>query len=128
MPKRGIDFDVVKEIALAMPGVEESIAYGTPVLKVHGKIMAGIPVKRKDVEPGTLGICIDMEDRAELLAAAPDVYYLTPHYEPGNWVLVRMARIDRDVLRDLIGMAHKLITRKSMSRPSAKKRRKGARQ
>ena len=124
MPRSTIDFDTVRKIGLALPGVEESIAYGSPVLKVYGKIMAGIPANRSEVEPGSLGVCMDVDDRAELLAADPGIYYVTDHYLHGNWVLVRMSRINRDVLRDLLGMAHKFVTRNTAPRPPAPKRRK----
>ena len=123
MPKSTIDFDTIRKIGLALPGVEESTAYGSPVLKVHGKILAGIPVNRS-AEPGSLGVCIDPDDRAELLAAEPDIYYVTDHYVAGNWVLVRLSRITPDVLRDLLGMAHKFVTRTAAPRPPARKRRK----
>ena len=36
MPKCTINFDTVRKIGLALPGVEESTAYGVPALKVHG--------------------------------------------------------------------------------------------
>ena len=52
MAKSTITFDTVREIGLALPGVEESTAYGSPALKVRGKIQAGIPAKRAEVEPG----------------------------------------------------------------------------
>ena len=106
-----------------MPGVEESTAYGSPVLKVHGKILAGIPAKRSEVEPGSLGICVDLDDRAALLAADPDVYHVTDHYVGGNWVLLRLSRVNPDVLRDLLGMAHKFVTSHSEPRRPARKRR-----
>jgi hypothetical protein len=48
---------------------------------------------------------VDLDDRAELLAAAPDVYYVTDHYLGYSAVLVRLSRITPDVLRDLLGMA-----------------------
>ena len=35
-----ITFEKVKKIAFAMPCVEESTSYGTPALKVRGKLMA----------------------------------------------------------------------------------------
>src|SRR5213080_4827141 len=76
MPKSTIDFNTVRDIGLALPGVEESTAYGSPALRVHGKLMAGIAVNRS-AEPGSLGIWVDFDDRAELLAADPDVYYVT---------------------------------------------------
>ena|SRR5438477_12514935 len=123
MPKNRIDFNTVREIGLALPGVEESTAYGSPALKVHGKLMAGIPVNRS-AEPGSLGICMDLDDRAELLAANPDVYYVTDHYVPHTVVLVRLSRVNRDVLRDLLGMAHKFVTRNIASSPPVRNRRK----
>src|SRR5438128_9033895 len=124
MPRSTIDFNTVRDIGLALPGVEESTAYGSPALKVHGKIMAGIPANRPEVEPGSLGVCVDFDDRAELLAADPDVYYVTDHYVPYNVVLVRLSRVNSDVLRDLLGMAHKFVTRNAAPRLPARKRRK----
>ncbi len=123
MPRSTIDFDTVRNIGLALPGVEESTAYGSPALKVRGKLLAGIPAKRTEVEPGSLGVCVDFDDRAELLAADPDVYYVTDHYVGHNIVLVRLSRVNPDMLRDLLGMAHKFVTRNAAARSPARKRR-----
>jgi hypothetical protein len=51
-----------------------------------------------------------LADRAELLAADPNVYYVTDHYLNYTAVLVRLSRVTPDVLRDLLGMAHKFVT------------------
>jgi hypothetical protein len=122
MAKSTITFDTVREIGLALPDVEESTAYGSPALKVHGNVLACMAINRS-AEPGTLGVWVDFDDRAELLAADPDVYYVTDHYAPYNVVLVRLSCVTRDVLRDLLGMAHKFVTHKVERRPSARKRR-----
>ena len=53
---------------------------------------------------------VDFDDRTELLAADPDVYYVTDHYLNDTSVLVRLSRVRPDVLRDLLGMAHKFVT------------------
>ena len=119
MPKNTIDFDTVRKIGLTLPGVEESTAYGSPALKVRGQLMACLPSHRS-AEPGSLVVRVDFSDRAELLAAAPDVYYVTDHYIGYTSVLVRLSRVTPDVLRDLLGMAHKFVTQRSVS----KKRRK----
>jgi hypothetical protein len=79
MAKSTITFDTVREIGLALPGVEEGTAYGAPALKVHGNIMACMAMNRS-AEPGSLGVWVDFDDRAELLAMEPDVYYVTDHY------------------------------------------------
>src|ERR1700693_6549087 len=99
MPGSTVNFDTVRSIGLALPAVEEGTAYGSPALKIHGKLMACIAV-HSSAEPGSLVVCVNFDDRAELLAADPDVYYVTDHYVGGNAVLVRLSRVSRDVLRD----------------------------
>ena len=123
MAKGTIDFDTVRKIGLTLPGVEEGTAYGFPALKVHGKILACVPANRS-AEPGSLVVRVDFEDRTELLAAAPDVYYVTDHYVEYNAVLVRLARIDPAMLRDLLGMAYKFVTAGAAPRSPSRKRRK----
>ena len=124
MPKGTINFDTVREIGLALPGVEESTTYGQPALKIHGKLLACLPAHRS-AEPGSLAVRVDFEDRAELLAAAPDVYYLTDHYVAYNAVLVRLSRVNAEVLRDLLGMAYKFVTRSGApASPGGKRRRR----
>jgi hypothetical protein len=112
VPRKKIDFDTVRTMARDLAGVEESTMYGSPAFKVRGKMLAVIPV-HKSAEPGSLGVSIDFERRAELLAEAPDVYYLTDHYVNYPVVLVRLARIDADALRDLLGGAWRFVTSKS---------------
>jgi hypothetical protein len=94
---------------LALPGVEESTAYGSPALKVRGKLLVCVPTQRS-AEAGSLAVRVGFDDRAELLAAAPDVYYVTDHYLNYSTVLVRLSCVTPDVLRDLLGMAHKFVT------------------
>jgi len=103
-----ISFDTVRRIGLLLPGVEESTAYGAPALKVRGKLLACVPTHRS-AEPGSLVVRVGFDDRAELLAAAPDVYYVTDHYLNYSAVLIRLSRVTPDVLRDLLGMAHKFV-------------------
>jgi hypothetical protein len=122
-PRSAIDFDTVRNIGLALPGVEESTAYGLPALKVHGKLLACVPANRS-AEPGSLVLRVDFDDRAELLAADPDVYYVTDHYAGYNAVLVRLSRVNCNVLQDSLGMAHKFVTRNDAPRSPARKRRK----
>src|SRR6266481_6126102 len=121
VPRSAIDFDTVRKIGLAFPGVEESTTYESPALKVHGKLLACVPAHRS-AEPGSLAIRVDFDDRAELLAADPDVYYVTNHYVGYSAVLVRLSRVHRDVLRDLLGMAYKFVTRKAAPRSPARRR------
>jgi hypothetical protein len=104
-----VTFDTVRKIGLALEGVEESTAYSAFALKVGGKMMACVPTHRS-AEPDSLVLKVDFEQRAELIAAAPEVYYVTDHYVDYPSVLVRLSRVNPDVLRDLLGMARRFVT------------------
>jgi len=121
MPKRKVTFDVVRQIALSLPGAEESTAYGSPVFKIHGKIFAGIPVN-KAVEPDSLMVCIDFDGRAELLAEAPEVYYLRDHYKDYPAVLLRLNRVDSDALRDLLRGAWHFVSSTTKAKRTIRKK------
>ena len=111
MPSKS-DFDVVRRIALALPDVEESTIHGAPSLKVRGRLLT-CPAIHRSAEPDTLAVRVDFDQRAELMAAEPRVYYVTDHYVGYPTVLVRLSQIDRDSLRDLLGMAWRFVGSKT---------------
>lgn len=104
MPRKNVTFDAVWKIALGLPGVEAVPG----AAKVHGKLLACV-ASHKSAEPDSLALPMDPEDRAELISAAPDVYYAPEHYLSYPMVLVRLRRVDPGVLRDLLGMAHRYV-------------------
>ena len=114
-----LTFDDVQEIGLGLPGVEPGATFGWPCLKVNGKLFMWMPVK-KDVEPGTLALRIDFDQRAALLEEAPDTYYLTDHYVNYPAVLVRLNRLDRNSLQDLVRTSHRFVATKVI--PKLKKK------
>jgi hypothetical protein len=116
-----VSFNTVRHIGLTLPGVEESTAYGMPALKIRGKLLATLPANRS-VEPDSLVVRVSFEDRAELLAADPTVYYLTEHYKGYDGVLVRLSRVSPELLKGLLMMAHKYVSRKASPGASASKR------
>jgi len=112
IPRHTINFDTVRKLALELADVEDSTIHGSASLKVRGKLLTCLPV-HKSAEPGSLAVRIDFDRRAELIATAPDVYYVTNHYLNYPTVLVRLARIHPDALKDLLGMAWSFVTTKS---------------
>jgi len=122
MPGSKITFDTVREIALTLPGVEKGLAYGAPALKLHGQLLACVPVN-PSAEPDSIMVRVDFDDRAELLAGDPAVYYLPDHYVNYPGVLVRLSRVNRGMLRDLLGMAHKFVSRQPKRTSQKTKRR-----
>ena len=122
MPRKNTGFDVVRKMGLALPEVEEGTAYGSPALKVRGKMFACLAVNRS-AEPNTLAVCIDFDQRDELIADQPKTYYLTDHYVNYPCVLVRLPRIGNDALRDLLLMGWRFMST-SKGREVRKRRRK----
>jgi hypothetical protein len=112
MAKKEIDFDMVRELALALTDVEESTIHGSPSFKVGRKLLA-CPAIHSSSEPNSLAVRISVHERAVLIASKPGVYYVTDHYEGCSMVLVRLSAIDKDALRDLLDKAWHSATSKS---------------
>lgn len=109
MARKKIDFDVVRAIALKLPGVEESSLHGAPSLKAAGRLLA-CPALHKSAEPNSIAVRIGFEQRAALMQENQLAYYVTEHYVHHPVVLVRPDRIDRNALDRLIGMAWEFVT------------------
>ncbi len=121
MPRKKTSFDTIREMGLALPDVEEGTAYGSPALKVRGKMFACIPSHRS-AEPDSLVIRIDFDRREELIAADPNTYYLKDHYVGYPCVLVRLTRVRHDELRDLLLMAWRFVSTSDKPRVAHRKR------
>ena len=91
--------DDVREIALALPEVTEDQWYRTPAYKVAGK---GFLRLRTEAEGGLVVFVPDLGEKEALLAANPNAYYTTPHYDHYPIVLVNLAAVDRTEIRELI--------------------------
>jgi hypothetical protein len=98
------------QVAKRFPGVEESTAYGTPALKVKGKILS----RWRTEAEGALALCCDFIDREMLLQAAPEVFFLTDHYRHYPMVLVRLDKVRSAALPDLIERAWRMRASKTL--------------
>lgn len=91
-------FDDVCAIALAWPGVERGTSYGTPALKVKGKLLTRV---REDGE--TLVVLgVGPDEREMLIEAEPEVFHITPHYRDWPTVLMRLPQADRRAIEALL--------------------------
>jgi hypothetical protein len=93
----GVTFAVLREIALALPGVVEGTSYGTPAFRVGKKFLARM---KEDGE--TLVVRIGFDEREALMQAEPAIFFITEHYRGYPAVLVRLAKIDPDSLREVL--------------------------
>ena len=62
-----ITFDLIKEIAAAFPGTEESTSYGTPAIKVGKKLVLRLHNK----EDAIVMLLDSVEEQQRLIAADP---------------------------------------------------------
>ena len=85
---------------------------GSPVLKLGGCFMAGLATHRS-AEPDTLVVRFGIEERESLLEDAPETYYVTDYYRNNPVVLVRLSRVDRGALRDLLSVSWRLTASKA---------------
>ena len=99
------NYEYVCELALTLPGVELSTSYGTPSIKVKGKILSRL---RSESEGG-LAIRCDFVDRQMLLQAAPETFYITDHYANYPMILVNLDTVRRDALPDIVERAWRLV-------------------
>jgi hypothetical protein len=82
--------------------------YGSPALKLGKRLVACLATHRS-AETGSLVVRTDFEQRAALLDDDPETYYVTAHYVNHPVVLVRLARLQRDQLRDLLAAARRCV-------------------
>src|ERR1700704_345527 len=104
-----LTFDDVRQLALALPEVEEGASYGTPAFKVRGKFLSRL---KEDGE--TLVVRIDMDERDVLMAANPETFYITDHYRGYPAMLVRLATVDAEELRELLEEAWRRVAPKRL--------------
>lgn len=67
-----VPFETVRQMALSLDKVEEGTSYGTPAFKVGGVLFVRL---HQDLD--SLVVRTDFEQRAELMAADPETYYIT---------------------------------------------------
>ncbi|MEM7365593.1 MAG: MmcQ/YjbR family DNA-binding protein [Pseudomonadota bacterium] len=100
-------YDRVIEIASQYPGVESSRSYGTPSIKVAGKVMARL---RTEAEGG-LALRCDVVEQETLMATDPEVFYITDHYKGSDMFLINLEKVDWVTMEALIESAWYLVAK-----------------
>ena len=101
-----MNYEDFQKLALSFPGVEEAVAYGTPIFKVKGKMMA-----RLTDEPDIVVVKTDPALRSSLVGAA-DAFFVTPHYEPHPLMLVDLKKAAAEDLEYLLERAWRAVASK----------------
>ena len=108
MRKTSVTFEAVRALGREFRDLHESTMYGSPALKLGKRLVACLAIHRS-AEPGSLVVRTDFEQRSALLGDDPETYYVTDHYAKHPVVLVRLARLQRDQLRDLLAAARQCV-------------------
>ena len=82
--------------------------------------MAGVAT-HPSAEPDSLVVRIGLDEREGLLADAAEIYYLTDYYARHPVVLVRLSRINRAALRNLLSVSR----RRTLARETRETRGRG---
>lgn len=107
--QRSVTSEDARRLLLALPGVEEGPCYGTPGWRVKKRFLARL---KEDGE--TLVVKVGDEARDILLAADPDVFFTTPHYFGYPTVLIRLPKIGKELLREVLERAWRNVAPKRL--------------
>ena len=101
-------FATVRAIGTKLPDVEVGTTYGTPALKLRGRLLACI-ASNKAAEPNTLVVRMGFDERDALIEDDPETYYLKDHYRNYDVVLVRLSKVGKDAMSDLLQNAWRRV-------------------
>ena len=123
MSRSILSFESVRNVGLALPGVVAGVYYGANALKLNGHMLACVPVN-KSAEVNSAVVSVDLNRRASLLRARPDLYYITDHYAPHPVMLMRLSLVSRDDLQRTLKVAWEYVSSlKAADRGKAVKKR-----
>ena len=89
--------DEVRALILSLPGCEAAFSQKSWAFKVKGKLICRLGVR---TGPEDLMLTnIDPAERDALIAAEPEVFFSTPHFDGGRFLLVRTGAAREDQLR-----------------------------
>ena len=116
--KRHVTWERVVEMAAAYPGVVAKSSYGTPGLYVGKQFMARL----REPDVMVLKPVYDDEQRF-LMETSPAAFFLTDHYRGYPTILIRLSKVSRGQLAELVGeswrrLAGKRLLAEYEARPS----------
>ena len=106
-----VSYDEIRAIALGLPGAFEQASYGgRPSWRTKARMFAWI---RDD--PEALVVWVDAEEEKQaLIAAEPDKFFTTAHYDGDPIVLVELDAVDDQDARELVTESWRLRAPRSL--------------
>lgn len=104
LERMAVSWEAVVAHAAQLPEVEVSTSYGTPALKVAGKLFARL---RSEAEGG-LAVKCSAVDKEALVSGEDPAYFTISHYDGHNYILVHLEQAEHDELFELLEEAWRI--------------------
>jgi hypothetical protein len=87
----------VRALALSLPGAEERETWGEATFRVRNKIFVMLTDRERQawVKNGH-------DEQRALVAMDPETFFVPPYVGPSGWIGVRIARVDRQEMHELL--------------------------
>jgi len=100
----------LRRIALSFHEASEKLSYGKPSFFIAKKFFTRL----RDEDASIVWIVGSIDERDHLLEMDPRTYFITDHYRDYPSVLVRIARIDKTILRKMLERRFRAIAPKKV--------------
>jgi len=107
-----VTVDDVRELARTLPRTSEHLIRDRVKFRVGAIVY--VAFSRDET---TMGFAYPKEERAELVAAEPDLFFLPGESDLRfNWVCCRLDRLDHDYMTELVTEAWRMVVPKFLAR------------
>jgi len=111
--RKGVTAERARRLAVGLPGSVEGPCWGRPGYRVKGRLFARL------LEDGeTLVVGVDRDMRGGLMQSNPAAFFVTDHYRPYDWMLVRLSAVTEAELEDMLRLAWSRRAPKRLAAPS----------
>ena len=100
----------IDAIAMAFPGVEKGMSYGSPAYKLNGKFFTRL--RRDDASMVLMEVSHD--EREMLMEAEPATFHLTPHYKDYPTVLARIESLHAGSFQNFLERRFRKVAKKTV--------------
>jgi hypothetical protein len=87
----------VRTLALELPGAEERETWGEATFRVRNKIFVMLTEGER-----CAWVKNAPDEQQALVAMDPDTFFVPPYVGPSGWIGVRVSKVDRDEMRELL--------------------------
>jgi hypothetical protein len=93
----------VRKLALSLPGAEERETWGEATFRVRGKIFVMLTERERQAWVKSVH-----DEQRSLVSMEPDTFFVPPFVGPSGWIGVRIAKVDRAEMHELLIEAWRL--------------------